>query len=360
MSIDTADNTNGGIKSLCLRSAEIRAGIRNVPGFLLVFGMGGSFLSQAVVPAILLAGPTAVGKSAVALRLCEGLGGRAEIVSVDSVQIYRGMDIGSAKPDKATQARVPHHLLDLLDPSQSYSAARFAADAQTAVAAIRTRGHVPVLVGGTMLYFRALLHGLSPLPAADATVRARLEAQSRQFGWPALHKRLTQEDPTTAARLHPNDAQRIQRALEILELTGKAPSQLQEQARSIADIGPWRGYALLPPDRSALHARIEVRFRRMMQAGFLQEVSRLHDKNGLHAELPAMRAVGYRQLWAYLEGDYGVDEAVQRGIAATRQYAKRQLTWLRRDSAFVQVTATEPNIDTLVSTLLKAVRADAI
>lgn len=311
-------------------------------------------------PLILLAGPTAIGKSALALRVWERLGGAAEIVSVDSAQIYRGMDIGTAKPDAAIRARVPHHLLDLLDPTEIYSAARFVEDAQAAIAAIRARGHTPILVGGTMLYFRALLYGLSPLPAADPALRARLEGEARASGWAVLHQRLALHDPQTAARLHPNDAQRIQRALEILELTGEPPSRLYARGREDAGLGAWHGYALMPADRAELHRRIELRFRQMMAAGLLDEVRRLHGRGHLHAALPAVRAVGYRQLWAHLDGFCSLDEAVQRAIAATRQYAKRQMTWLRAEAAFESVDATEPDAIDAVLRALKAGCRDAM
>ncbi len=311
-------------------------------------------------PLLLLAGPTAIGKSALALQLWERLRGEAEIVSVDSAQIYRGMDIGTAKPDPATRERVPHHLLDLLDPAEIYSAARFVEDARAAITAIRTRGRVPILVGGTMLYFRALLYGLSPLPATDPALRARIEDEARKSGWAVLHQRLARLDPATAARLHPNDAQRIQRALEICELSGEPPSHLYQRSRDDTGLGRWHGYALMPADRAGLHQRIELRFQQMMAAGFLDELRRLHDCGDLHPALPAVRAVGYRQLWAYLDGVCGLDEAVQRAIAATRQYAKRQLTWLRAESALEFVDATEPDAIDIVLRPLKAGRRGAM
>ncbi|MDE2149604.1 MAG: tRNA (adenosine(37)-N6)-dimethylallyltransferase MiaA [Gammaproteobacteria bacterium] len=296
-------------------------------------------------PLIALAGPTAVGKSALAFRLAEHFdraGAGAEIVSVDSAQLYRGMDIGTAKPDAATRARVPHHLLDLLDPAESYSAARFAEDAAAAVAAIRSRGRVPILVGGTMLYFRALLHGLSPLPCADPVLRARLDTEAAARGWPALHARLAAADPVTAARLHPHDAQRIQRALEILELAGRPPSVLRTAAPPAARLGARLAFALPANDRAALHRRIAERFQRMLVAGLLDEVKRLRARGDLHLGLPALRAVGYRQLWLHLDGACDLDTAVARALAATRQYAKRQLTWLRAEPGFVALPDAEP------------------
>lgn len=307
-------------------------------------------------PMIALMGPTAVGKSAFAIELADRLKSGAEIVSVDSAQIYRGMDIGTAKPDAATRARVAHHLLDIVDPAEVYSAARFAEDAGVAIAGIRARGHVPILVGGTGLYFRALLKGLSPLPAADQGVRARLEAEARELGWGVLHQRLALADPETAQRLHPNDAQRIQRALEIFELTGEPPSQLHGRGRSDAGLGRWRGYALMPSDRVALHARIEERFRQMLAQGLLAEVRGLHGRGDLHPALPSVRAVGYRQLWAHLDGHCSLEQAVERAIAATRQYAKRQLTWLRGESTLEIIDSAEPQAIDVVLRDLKAGR----
>ena len=278
---------------------------------------------------LFLMGPTASGKSQLALALCERFD--AEIVSVDSAQVYRGMDIGTAKPDAATRARVPHHLLDLCDPAEAYSAARFREDALRAIAGIRARGRVPLLVGGTMLYFRALQQGLSDLPPADPQFRARLAEEARRQGWPALHARLARLDPDSAARLHPNDAQRIQRALEIVELGGAPVGALQARKAGLALGGPVVKVALNPAERSVLHERIAARFYDMMRAGFLDEVARLRARGDLHADLPSMRAVGYRQLWAHLDGAWDLATAVARGIAATRQFAKRQLTWLRAE-----------------------------
>ncbi|WP_043113484.1 tRNA (adenosine(37)-N6)-dimethylallyltransferase MiaA [Solimonas soli] len=284
-------------------------------------------------PPILLMGPTASGKTALALALAERL--PVEIVSVDSALVYRGMDIGSAKPDAAMRARVPHHLIDILDPAEPYSAARFAGDARRLIAEIRARGRVPLLVGGTMLYFRALTQGFSALPSADPEVRRRLEAEAAREGWPALHARLATLDPATAARLHPNDQQRVQRALEIIEVSGVTPSAFYAEPKRPDDGERWLKLALNPPQRSELHARIEQRFHAMMADGFLGEVRRLHARGDLHPELPSIRAVGYRQLWAHLDGECALDEAVRRGIAATRQFAKRQLTWLRSERELV-------------------------
>jgi tRNA dimethylallyltransferase len=274
--------------------------------------------------AVLLLGPTACGKSALAMTLAEQL--PVEIVSIDSAQVYRGMDIGTAKPDATERARVPHHLLDLREPDQPYSAADFVRDATRAIDEIRDRGRLPLVVGGTMLYARALRGGLSDLPSADSAVRARIEAQARELGWPALHAKLRQVDPATAARLPPADGQRIQRALEVFELTGKPLSQLHGAAR-----GPalhLLTIALLPEDRAELHRRIELRFDQMLAAGLLDEVQRLA-AHGLDAGLPSLRSVGYRQALRHLRGETTLAQFRAEAIAATRRLAKRQITWLR-------------------------------
>ena len=282
-------------------------------------------------PVVLLMGPTASGKSGLALALAERL--PVEIVSVDSAQVYRGMDIGTAKPPPEARARVPHHLIDVCDPAEAYSAARFRADALRAIGEIRGRGRVPLLVGGTMLYFRALRQGLSDLPSADAALRRRLAAEAEQHGWPALHRRLAQRDPEMAARLHPNDGQRIQRALELVELTGRTASELWTPAAGNGGLsGPVVALALNPPARAALYERIARRFHEMIDAGFVAEVAKLRARGDLSPDLPSMRAVGYRQLWAHLDGRDPLDAAIQKGIAATRQLAKRQLTWLRSET----------------------------
>jgi tRNA dimethylallyltransferase len=278
------------------------------------------------IPAILLMGPTASGKSALALDLAERV--RGEIVSVDSAQVYRGMDIGTAKPDAATRAHIPHHLIDIVDPTDAYSAARFAHDAGAAIAAIRDRRRVPIVVGGTMLYFKALIEGLSALPRADPAIRAELDARAAQEGWPALHAVLARVDTATAARLAPTDSQRIQRALEVFELTGQPLSALQGR-RSTVDIGPTLSFALVPTDRSALHATIARRFDSMLTAGLVEEVALLRSRYALDRHLPSMRSVGYRQAWSFLEGEIDRPALRAQGIAATRQLAKRQFTWLQ-------------------------------
>lgn len=279
-------------------------------------------------PVVLLMGPTASGKSAVAMALAERVGG--EIVSVDSAQVYRGMDIGTAKPGAAERARVPHHLLDIVEPDMRYSAAKFAADAGAAIAAIRARGRVPILAGGTMLYFKVLREGLSSLPPADAGVRADLDARAAAQGWPALHAELARVDPASAARLDPNDAQRVQRALEVWMLTGVALSQLQGRRTAHAPaLGRIVSIALVPSDRARLHRAIAARFDAMLGAGLLDEVAGLRLRHALTADLPSMRCVGYRQAWEHQQGQYDAQEMRLRALAATRQLAKRQFTWLR-------------------------------
>ena len=279
-----------------------------------------------MTPAVLLMGPTASGKTGVALELAARL--PVEIVSVDSAQVYRGMDIGTAKPDGETRARVRHHLLDLIDPDQAYSAARFRIDALAAIADIRARGCVPLLVGGTMLYFKALREGLSDLPPANVAVRARLDARAAGEGWPALHAELARLDPATAARLDPTDSQRIQRALEVYELSGRPISALQGARRSPAEAG-FVSLALVPHDRAELHRRIATRFDAMLAAGLVDELSGLRRRFRLDASMPSMRCVGYRQAWQFIDGVGDRDELRARGAAATRQLARRQLTWLR-------------------------------
>ena len=284
-----------------------------------------------MIPAVLLMGPTASGKSALALALAERFD--VEIVSVDSAQIYRGMDIGTAKPDAATRARVTHHLIDIVDPTESYSAARFCADALAAAGEIRARGHVPFFVGGTMLYFKALTEGLSALPRADPEVRARIDARAAVEGWIALHALLARTDPATAARLDPADAQRIQRALEVFEITGRPVSALHGARAPASALGPVISVAIVPPDRAALHAAIAERFDAMLRAGLVDELRHLRARHALARDLPSMRCVGYRQAWEFLDGDIDAAGLRAKGIAATRQLAKRQFTWLRAMTA---------------------------
>jgi tRNA dimethylallyltransferase len=279
------------------------------------------------IPAVLLMGPTASGKSHLASELASRFD--VEIVSVDSAQVYRGMDIGTAKPDAGTRERVPHHLIDIVDPTDAYSAARFRTDALAAAAAIRARGRLPLFVGGTMLYFKALTEGLSALPRADAVVRSRIDARAAVEGWPALHAALARIDPATAARLAPTDAQRIQRALEVFELTGTPLSKLQGAREIGASLGPTVRLALVPGDRARLHAAIAARFDAMLDAGLVDELRQLRARHVLRPSLPSMRCVGYRQAWEFLEGEIDAATLRDKGIAATRQLAKRQFTWLR-------------------------------
>lgn len=289
---------------------------------------------------VFLMGPTASGKTELAVHLVENL--PCDIVSVDSAMVYRGMDIGTAKPDAETLARAPHRLIDIRDPAETYSAGDFAADAAREIEAIHATGRIPLLVGGTMLYFRALAHGLSPLPPADPAVREALDDEASRRGWEALHARLAERDPESAARIHPNDAQRIQRALEILELTGRPPSHwYRGRETSRPDWSPLR-LALVPADRERLHERIRARFDAMLEAGFVAEVEKLRARPDLGPETPALRAVGYRQLWQYLDGALSFDEARARGIFASRQLAKRQLTWLRRETGVHWLDSDDP------------------
>lgn len=293
-------------------------------------------------PAIFLMGPTASGKTALAVSLVERF--PVEIISVDSALVYRDMNIGTAKPDAATLLRAPHHLLDIRDPTESYSAAAFCADAQRLMADITARGKVPLLVGGTMLYFRALLQGLDDLPRADPALRKKLEIEAASRGWPALHVELAQVDPVTAQRLSPNDSQRIGRALEIYQLTGKPMSALLDQAQTAL---PYRvlQLALIPSDRAVLHQRIATRFDTMLAEGLLDEVEALRKTYALTSDLPAMRAVGYRQAWAYLDGAIDRAGLREQGLAATRQLAKRQLTWLRSWPDAVVLDALADDLD---------------
>lgn len=291
-------------------------------------------------PAILLMGPTASGKTELAAALHARF--PVELISVDSSQVYRGMDIGTAKPSAAERARTPHRLIDIRDPAQAYSAGDFRGDALREMAEITAAGRIPLLVGGTMLYFHALEHGLAPLPAADAATRARLAEEAKGLGWPALHRRLQDIDPQVAARIHPHDRQRIQRALEIVEVSGAPPSDwfAHSQRRLPYSL---RRIAVYPQERSALHARIRERFTRMLARGLVAEVEALRQRAELGPELPSMRTVGYRQVWQYLTGMVNYNEMLERAVIATRQLAKRQLSWLRgyRDVHYVDGSSGE-------------------
>lgn len=279
--------------------------------------------------AIALMGPTASGKTDLAVELVREL--PLEIISVDSVMVYRDMDIGSAKPGPEILAEAPHRLIDILDPAEPYSAARFREDALREMAEITAAGRIPLLVGGTMLYFRTLMHGLSRLPSADPGIRAKLEQQAGELGWEYLHARLAEVDPQAAERIHPNDPQRIQRALEVYELTGTPLTQLQQQS---GEPIPYRflKLALIPSDRNVLHERIARRFSLMLNQGLIEEVEKLYARGDLHADMPSIRAVGYRQIWHYLQGRINYTEMKEKGVIATRQLAKRQLTWLRSEA----------------------------
>ena len=276
--------------------------------------------------AIFLMGPTASGKTDLAIKLRQKL--PVEVISVDSALIYRGMDIGTAKPSKAELALAPHRLIDICDPAESYSAANFRTDALREMQEISAQGKIPLLVGGTMLYYKALLEGLSPLPSADEKVRSEIEAKAALVGWGGLHQELSKIDPISAQRINPNDSQRINRALEVFYLTGKTLTELTAQKGEALPYDILQ-FAIAPEQREVLHLRIEQRFHKMIELGFQQEVEKLYRRPDLNENLPSIRCVGYRQMWEYLRGDYDHDEMVFRGICATRQLAKRQITWLR-------------------------------
>lgn len=278
---------------------------------------------------IFIMGPTASGKTGLGVELVERLNG--EIISVDSAMVYKGMDIGTAKPTKEELARAPHRLIDVLDPAESYSAATFRKDAIREANEIFAKGKVPIFVGGTMLYFRALQNGLSNLPQADDAIRTKLELEASEIGWDGMHQRLEQIDPIAAARIHPNDPQRIQRALEVYEITGRPLTQLfAEEEKEVAPF-PVVKLALQPDVREKLHKKIEQRFMLMLEQGFVEEVERLRTRSDLDLSKPSMRAVGYRQVWEYLAGDRTYEKMIEKGITATRQLAKRQITWLRAE-----------------------------
>ena len=302
--------------------------------------------------AILLMGPTGSGKSDLAMRLAEKF--PMEVISVDSALVYRGMDIGTAKPSAEMRARVAHHLIDIRDPAQGYSAGEFTQDALHAMQDIWSRGRHPLLVGGTMLYFHTLTHGIAELPEGDRAVRAGIDAQAAGSGWPAVHRELEQVDPAAAARIHCNDAQRIQRALEVYRLTGETITKLQQNRVSVfADVEVTE-IAVAPLERGDLHTRIERRFDAMLEAGLLTEVRTLFERSDLNAEHPSMRAVGYRQLWRHLAGQCALEEARNQAVAATRQLAKRQVTWLRRRERAQWFDSMQPDVaGMMIDALLK-------
>lgn len=271
-------------------------------------------------------GPTASGKTDLAIALRKQF--PVDIISVDSALIYRGMDIGTAKPTAEELALAPHRLIDIRDPSEAYSAADFRADALREMEQIVAKGRIPLLVGGTMLYFKALLEGLSPLPPADPVIRAKIEQEAKEHGWQALHETLCNIDPVAGARIHPNDPQRLSRALEVFRISGKTLTELTETKGEPLPYEVHQ-FAIAPKERGELHRRIELRFQKMMEAGFEEEVRKLFDRGDLNPDLPSIRCVGYRQMWDYLAGSCSLDDAVYRGVCATRQLAKRQITWLR-------------------------------
>ena len=294
---------------------------------------------SAAPPPVVITGPTATGKSALAMAVAQRYG--AEIISMDSAQVYRQMDIGTAKPSAQERAAVPHHLLDILDPAQRYSAARFVADCRRLITEIEGRGRPVLIVGGTNLYLRALEQGLNELPGADPALRQQISAQAEQHGWPAQHRRLAELDPAAAARLHPNDGQRIQRALEIVLASGQQTATHYAAPKTEALGRPLLKFAVMPPDRETLHRRIAGRFEQMMADGLLAEVRRLYARADLGLELPSIRSVGYRQLWRHLQGELSESEAVAAAIAASRQFAKRQLTWLRSEVQLQRLNAAD-------------------
>jgi tRNA dimethylallyltransferase len=295
-------------------------------------------------------GPTASGKTRLAVELAKALDG--EVISVDSALVYRGLDIGTAKPDAEERQGIPHHLIDILDPAEAYSTGRFREEALNLMAEIAERGRLPILAGGTMLYFNALFHGLSALPSADPDLRRRIDAEAAERGWPALHGELARIDPAAAARIHPNDPQRIQRALEVYRLTGVPLTVLRAETQAPPPPFELVRLILAPQDREALHERIRRRFLDMLDRGLVEEVRALYERGDLHADLPSIRAVGYRQVWAYLDGEYGREAMAERAIITTRQFAKRQFTWLRREETAPRYASEDPR---LLETVLRDV-----
>ena len=310
-------------------------------------------MSLPLPKAICLMGPTASGKTDLAIYLTEHF--PVDIISVDSAMVYRGLNIGSAKPSAEELAKAPHRLIDVVDPLDIYSAAQFRNDALAEMAEITKAGRIPLLVGGTMMYFRALLLGLSELPAADDATRQKLEQQANEFGWEKMHQRLKEVDPEAAARIHPNDPQRIQRALEVYEVTGTAMSQLQKEQKGEPIPFQVLKLALLPSDRAVLHQRIEKRFKHMLEKGLIEEVKTLQARGDLHEDLPAIRAVGYRQVWDYLNGRIVYNEMVERGVIATRQLAKRQFTWLRSEKDLISYDSSQDSMQQIQERVLKTV-----
>jgi tRNA dimethylallyltransferase len=301
--------------------------------------------SNSLTPSIWLMGPTAAGKTDLAAELVERC--NCEIISVDSALIYRGMDIGTAKPDAELLSRAPHRLIDICDPAESYSAAEFRADALAAMSDIRQKGKIPLLVGGTMMYYKVLKEGIANLPEANESIRQKLSEEAEKNGWKTLHDRLRNIDPVSADRIHPNDPQRLQRALEVYEITGRTLTELWAEQKEVAQSElPYSvlSLAVAPEERKTLHERIELRYKQMLKQGFVEEVEELKQRADLHLNLPSMRSVGYRQVWQYLDGEYDYSEMVDRGIFATRQLAKRQITWLRSWQDLVWMDSLDLNL----------------
>ncbi len=301
--------------------------------------------------ALFLMGPTASGKTDLAIKLRERF--PVEIISVDSALIYKGMDIGTAKPEAWELEQAPHRLIDILDPAEAYSAADFRADALREMNDIVAQGKIPLLVGGTMLYYKALIEGLSPLPAADPQIREQIDAEAKQFGWQHMHQLLADIDPVSAQRIHPNDPQRLSRALEVYRISGKSMTELTEQKGEPIPFNV-KQFAIAPKDRAVLHKRIELRFEKMIEAGFKQEVEKLFMRKDLHKDLPSIRCVGYRQMWEHLEGDISLDDAIFKGVCATRQLAKRQITWLRswKDLTWLDSDHTDLALETMANAVI--------
>ena len=315
-------------------------------------------------PLLLIIGPTASGKTALAMALSDRLNGR--LISADSAQVYRGLNIGAAKPSAEELRRWPHELIDICEPTYHYSVADFVIDAKRAIEQAHSEGKLPIVVGGSMLYCRALLEGMSTLPAADQAIRELLRQQAAEQGWPALHQQLAAVDPVTAAQLHPNHGQRIERALEVYQLTGRPLSAWHAESRSVAVASTYRTQQLLltPNNRTLLHQRIEQRFNLMVENGFVEEVQELYRRTDLHADLPALRAAGYRQLWQYCAGELTLQQAVEQGIAATRQLAKRQITWMRSwpagEKIFVDDGASYKSYEDILQVALKSTAVSGI
>ncbi len=291
---------------------------------------------------ICVMGPTASGKTDLALTIADEF--PCDLISVDSVMIYRGLDIGSAKPSSEVLQKYPHQLIDIINPEESYSVANFCENALYFIKKSHSKNRIPLLVGGTMLYFNALLHGLSDMPSANEEVRKEITERANEKGWDYVHAQLVEVDPQAAARIHPNDPQRIQRAMEVYELTGRPLSEWHSEAKAVQFPYEVLKLALIPNDRAVLHEQIERRFDQMMQAGFMEETQQLYERKSLHADLPSMRSVGYRQAWKYFAGEYDAETMKEKAIIATRQFAKRQLTWLRSEADLVTISAEKPDI----------------